>query len=196
VLKSYPHQISGGMAQRVAIALALSGTPRLLIADEPTTALDVTVQAEILGLLRSLVADRGMSVVLVTHDLGVVADLCDEVAVMYAGHLVETGSVRDVLLRPEHPYTMALLAADPHAAVELVGATHLATIPGRVPTPGSWPATCRFADRCRFVRAECLTPIPLEPRVEGPGVVRCVRHDEVRGRQEEWRTPVAIGEQP
>jgi peptide/nickel transport system permease protein len=196
VLKSYPHQISGGMAQRVAIALALSGTPRLLIADEPTTALDVTVQAEILALLRSLVQDRDMSVVLVTHDLGVVADLCDEVAVMYAGHLVETGSVRDVLLRPEHPYTMALLAADPHAAVELVGATHLASIPGQVPAPGSWPNACRFAERCRFARPECLVPIPLEPRSEGTGVVRCVRHEEVRGRQEEWRTPVTIGEKP
>ncbi|MFC0681521.1 dipeptide/oligopeptide/nickel ABC transporter permease/ATP-binding protein [Lysobacter korlensis] len=195
VLRSYPHQISGGMAQRVAIALALSGTPRLLIADEPTTALDVTVQAEILALLRQLVADRGMSIVLVTHDLGVVADLCDEVAVMYAGHLVETGSVRDVLMRPEHPYTMALLAADPHAAVELVGATHLATIPGQVPAPGSWPRACRFADRCRFVQDRCLVPIPLEPRSIGEGDVRCIRHDEVRGRQEEWREPVPVGEQ-
>ena len=125
------------MAQRVAIALALAGTPKLLIADEPTTALDVTVQAEILGLLRGLIADRGMSIILVTHDLGVVADLCDEVSVMYAGQIVETGSVRDVLVRPEHPYTMALLAADPHAILDFEGTTRLASIPGQVPLPGS-----------------------------------------------------------
>ena len=196
VLKSYPHEISGGMAQRVAIGLALAGTPRLLIADEPTTALDVTVQAEILALLRRLIAERGMSIILVTHDLGVVADICDDVSVMYAGHIVETGSVRDVLVRPEHPYTMALLAADPHAAVELVGATHLASIPGQVPSPGSWPSACRFADRCRFARKECLEPVDLTPRAEGIGVVRCVRRDEVHGRQEEWRKPVAVGGQP
>jgi len=193
VLKSYPHQISGGMAQRVAIALALSGSPRLLIADEPTTALDVTIQAEILGLLRGLVADRGMSIVLVTHDLGVVADLCDDVSVMYAGQIVETGSVRDVLMRPEHPYTMALLAADPHAIIDFEGVTRLASIPGQVPLPGSWTTGCRFAQRCRFARDECLTAIPLGPRAEGAGGVRCIRRDEVRGRQEEWRQPVAIG---
>lgn len=193
VLKSYPHQISGGMAQRVAISLALAGRPSLLIADEPTTALDVTVQAEILGLLRGLVAERGMSIILVTHDLGVVADLCDEVAVMYAGQIVETGSVRDVLLRPEHPYTMALLAADPHAVVNLPGTTHLASIPGQVPAPAQWPSGCRFADRCRFAKPECAATIPLEPRAEGIGDVRCIRHEEVQGRQDEWRTPVPIG---
>jgi peptide/nickel transport system permease protein len=190
VLRSYPHQISGGMAQRVAIALALAGSPRLLVADEPTTALDVTIQAEILGLLRSLVADRGMSVILVTHDLGVVADLCDEVSVMYAGQIVETGSVRDVLMRPEHPYTMALLAADPHASA---GAIRLASIPGQVPLPGSWVAGCRFAERCRFARDECLTTIPLSPRADGVGGVRCIRQNEVRGRQDDWRQPVTIG---
>jgi peptide/nickel transport system permease protein len=193
VLKSYPHQISGGMAQRVAIALALAGSPRLLVADEPTTALDVTIQAEILALLRTLVADRGMSVILVTHDLGVVADLCDDVSVMYAGQIVETGSVRDVLMRPEHPYTMALLAADPHAIIDFEGTTRLASIPGQVPLPGSWTAGCRFAQRCRFARDECMTAVALDPRAEGVGGVRCVRRDEVRGRQEEWRTPVLIG---
>ncbi len=193
VLKSYPHQISGGMAQRVAIALALAGSPRLLVADEPTTALDVTIQAEILALLRGLVADRGMSIILVTHDLGVVADLCDDVSVMYAGQIVETGSVRDVLLRPEHPYTMALLAADPHAILGVEGAPRLASIPGQVPLPGSWTSGCRFAPRCRFARDACLTEIPLEPRAEGVGTVRCIRRDEVLGRQEEWRQPVLIG---
>ena len=193
VLKSYPHQISGGMAQRVAIALALSGTPKLLIADEPTTALDVTVQAEILGLLRGLIAERDMSIILVTHDLGVVADLCDDVAVMYAGQIVESGTVRDVLVRPEMPYTMALLAADPHAIIDFEGTTRLASIPGQVPLPGSWTSGCRFAARCRFATAECRTSIPLLPRAQGQGGVRCIRRDEVRGRQEEWRRPVPVG---
>lgn len=195
VLKSYPHQISGGMAQRVAIALALAGTPKLLIADEPTTALDVTVQAEILGLLRRLTADRGMSIILVTHDLGVVADLCDEVSVMYAGQIVETGTVRDVLVRPEHPYTMALLAADPHAILDFEGTTRLASIPGQVPLPGSMTSGCRFSDRCRFARDECLGEVPLLPRAVGEGGVRCVRRDDVQGRQDEWRLPVTtLGE--
>lgn len=193
VLKSYPHQISGGMAQRVATALALSGTPKLLIADEPTTALDVTVQAEILALLRGLIAEREMSIILVTHDLGVVADLCDDVSVMYAGQIVESGTVRDVLVRPEHPYTMALLAADPHAIIDFEGTTRLASIPGQVPLPGSWTSGCRFAARCRFARDECKTAIPLLPRAEGEGGVRCIRRDEVEGRQEEWRRPVAVG---
>ncbi|MEV8274168.1 dipeptide/oligopeptide/nickel ABC transporter permease/ATP-binding protein [Microbacterium sp. NPDC077184] len=193
VLKSYPHQISGGMAQRVAIGLALAGTPKLLIADEPTTALDVTVQAEILALLRALVAERDMAIVIVTHDLGVVADICDEVSVMYAGELVETGGVRDVLVRPEHPYTMALLAADPHAAVQLAHADTLASIPGQVPAPAEWPSGCRFAERCRFATDDCLGTVPLDPRAEGEGLVRCVRRDEVKGRQEEWRMPVSIG---
>ncbi|MFK4835549.1 dipeptide/oligopeptide/nickel ABC transporter permease/ATP-binding protein [Microbacterium sp. ZW T2_14] len=193
VMKSYPHQLSGGMAQRVAIALALAGTPRLLIADEPTTALDVTIQAEILDLLRGLIAERGMSIILVTHDLGVVADLCDDVSVMYAGEIVETGSVRDVLVRPEHPYTMALLAADPHAIPDLDSATRLASIPGQVPLPGSWTSGCRFAARCRFATNDCLATVPLEPRAVGRGAVRCVRRDEVRGRQDEWRMPVTAG---
>lgn len=193
VLKSYPHQVSGGMAQRVAIALALSGTPSLLVADEPTTALDVTIQAEILALLRGLVAESDMAIVLVTHDLGVVADICDDVSVMYAGEIVETGSVRDVLLRPEHPYTMALLSADPHAILDVDGTTRLASIPGQVPLPGSWTTGCRFAQRCRFAREECLVTVPLDPRAEGDGGVRCVRRDEVRGRQEEWRLPATVG---
>ncbi|SIT83653.1 dipeptide/oligopeptide/nickel ABC transporter permease/ATP-binding protein [Microbacterium sp. RU33B] len=195
VLKSYPHQISGGMAQRVAIALALAGTPHLLIADEPTTALDVTVQAEILGLLRRLIAERGMSIILVTHDLGVVADLCDEVSVMYAGQIVETGPVRDVLLQPEHPYTMALLAADPHAILNFEGTTRLASIPGQVPLPGSMTSGCRFVERCRFAQDVCSTTIDLQPRAEGDGAVRCIRRDEVRGRQDEWREPITIGEE-
>ncbi len=193
VLGSYPHQISGGMAQRVAISLALAGTPSLLIADEPTTALDVTVQAEILDLLRGLIAERGMSVVLVTHDLGVVADLCDDVAVMYAGQIVETGTVRDVLMRPEHPYTMALLAADPHATIGGADPVRLASIPGQVPAPAAWPSGCRFIDRCRFAAAECASAVPLEPRAQGLGAVRCTRRDAVAGREEEWLAPAMVG---
>ncbi|MFT4214356.1 MAG: dipeptide/oligopeptide/nickel ABC transporter permease/ATP-binding protein [Microbacterium sp.] len=193
VLRSYPHQISGGMAQRVAISLAIAGRPRLIIADEPTTALDVTVQADILGLLRGLVAERGMSVIIVTHDLGVVADLCDEVSVMYAGQIVETGSVRDVLVRPEHPYTMALLAADPHTVEALSGATRLASIPGQVPAPAVWPSGCRFVDRCRFATPECAAPVALDVRREGAGSVRCIRRDQVAGRQNEWRIPAEAG---
>ncbi len=189
VLGSYPHQISGGMAQRVAIALALAGSPRLLVADEPTTALDVTIQAEILALLRGLVASRGMSIILVTHDLGVVADICDDVSVMYAGQIVETGTVRDVLVRPEHPYTMALLAADPHAILDFEGTTRLASIPGQVPLPGSWTTGCRFAQRCRFARDECMTRHPAHGARRGRG--RRALHPPRRGARTSGRVAAA-----
>ena len=190
VLRSYPHQISGGMAQRVAIALALAGKPELLVADEPTTALDVTVQAEILDVLRRLIADRGMSMVIVTHDLGVVADICDEVAVMYAGQIVETGPVTTVLDGPEHPYTMALLAADPHTIEGVVGRTILASIPGQVPAPKDWPRGCRFADRCQFSNPDCSTSVSLLGRTAGRGEVRCVRAEELLLNATVWATEV------
>ncbi|MDR7158095.1 dipeptide/oligopeptide/nickel ABC transporter permease/ATP-binding protein [Arthrobacter sp. BE255] len=186
ILKTYPHQISGGMAQRVAIALALSGRPRLLVADEPTTALDVTVQAEILSLLRSLVKDTGMSVVMVTHDLGVVADICDQVAVMYAGQVVENGKTAEILDNPRHPYTLALLAADPHANHAADMPERLATISGQVPQPKDWPATCRFAARCQFAGSACMVPIPLLPSGTGEGLVRCVKADELAVEGLEW----------
>jgi peptide/nickel transport system permease protein len=186
ILKTYPHQISGGMAQRVAIALALSGRPRLLVADEPTTALDVTVQAEILSLLRSLVKDTGMSVVMVTHDLGVVADLCDQVAVMYAGQVVENGRTESILDNPRHPYTLALLAADPHANHASDMPERLATINGQVPQPKDWPGTCRFAARCQFAGSACMVPIPLLPSGAGDGVVRCVKADELAVEGLDW----------
>ncbi|WP_258803606.1 dipeptide/oligopeptide/nickel ABC transporter permease/ATP-binding protein [Pseudarthrobacter sp. NS4] len=186
ILKTYPHQISGGMAQRVAIALALSGRPRLLVADEPTTALDVTVQAEILSLLRSLVKDTGMSVVIVTHDLGVVADLCDQVAVMYAGEVVENGRTDSILDNPRHPYTLALLAADPHANHATDMPERLATIEGQVPQPKDWPSTCRFAARCQFAGSACLVPIPLLPSGTGDGLVRCVKADELAVEGLDW----------
>ena len=173
VLRSYPHQLSGGMAQRVCIALALTGSPRLLIADEPTTALDVTVQAEILSLLRSLVRDTGLSVLIVSHDLGVVADLCDDVAVMYAGQVVESGTVAEVLGQPSHPYTAALLGANPHVAEGLPVPERLPSIPGTVPAAADWAAGCRFAGRCALATEECREPVPVT-RAHGDGTVRCV----------------------
>jgi peptide/nickel transport system permease protein len=186
ILKTYPHQISGGMAQRVAIALALSGQPRLLVADEPTTALDVTVQAEILSLLRALVKDTGMSVVMVTHDLGVVADICDQVAVMYAGQVVENGRTAEILDNPRHPYTLALLAADPHANHAADMPERLATISGQVPQPKDWPAGCRFAARCQFAGSACMAPVPLLPSGAGDGLVRCVKADELAVEGLDW----------
>jgi peptide/nickel transport system permease protein len=193
VLKSYPHQLSGGMAQRVCIALALTGEPRLLIADEPTTALDVTVQAEILSLLRALVRDTGLSVVLVSHDLGVVADICDDVAVMYAGTVVESGSAADVLDAPAHPYTMALLGANPHVPDGEAVPERLASIPGTVPPPGSWPTGCRFAGRCRFAEEKCTAPFPALP-AHGSGDVLCIRVEELSRSNATWGAEVAGAE--
>lgn len=176
VLKLYPHEISGGMAQRVNIALALAGRPRLMIADEPTTALDVTVQSEILQLLRDLQRSTEMSVLIITHNWGVVADIADRAVVMYAGEVVETGDVFTVFDAPRFPYTAALLAADPSTSP--LGEP-LTTIPGRVPAPGSWPTGCRFATRCRFVTEAC-TQGPLPLRVVPPGsVTRCIRAEEL-----------------
>ncbi|MFG1922643.1 dipeptide/oligopeptide/nickel ABC transporter permease/ATP-binding protein [Cryptosporangium sp. NPDC048952] len=185
VLTSYPHQLSGGMAQRVCIALALTGEPELLVADEPTTALDVTVQAEILSLLRKLVRDRGLAVVLVSHDLGVVADLCDDVAVMYAGQVMESGTAAAVLDDPAHPYTMALLGANPHVPEGESVPERLASIPGSVPPPGSWPTGCRFAARCRFAREHCTTPFAVKP-AHATGTALCVRIEELSRTRATW----------
>ncbi len=173
VARRYPHEISGGMAQRVAIALALAGRPKLLIADEPTTALDVTVQAEILDLLRSLQRETGMALLLISHDLGVVSGLCPRVVVMYAGQVVEEADTLSLFSQPAHPYTRALLAASPHRSRE---GGRLATIPGVVPNPREWPAGCHFAGRCPMAGQECLTgPIELRPRSGADGTARCVR---------------------
>ena len=152
VFRSYPHQVSGGMAQRVVIAKALAARPRLMIADEPTTALDVTVQAEILALLRRLQRENGMSMILVSHDWGVVSQTCDRAMVMYAGQLVESAAVAEIITAPRHPYTRGLLASDPHGARR---GDLLPTIGGSVPQPGAWPHGCRFAPRCPLAVAEC-----------------------------------------
>ena len=168
----YPHQLSGGMRQRVMIAMALSCEPKLLIADEPTTALDVTIQAQILELLASLRERFGMAVLLITHDLGVVAEVCDRVVVMYAGQVVETGDVYEIFANPQHPYTRGLLASLP--SVENPG-QRLTAIPGTVPNPISWPGGCRFEDRCELAGDGCGQPQPLV-ELEGPGrAARCWR---------------------
>jgi len=176
VARRYPHELSGGMAQRVAIARALAGEPKLLIADEPTTALDVTVQAEILELLRDLKNERKLAILLITHDWGVIADLCDRAVVMYAGEVVEQAPLGPIIREPRHPYTEALLTSNPHHASE---ADRLPTIPGDVPRPGAWPQGCHFHPRCRYATTVCHeAPIPLEhPRPERE--TRCIHHDKL-----------------
>ncbi|MEM0945496.1 MAG: ABC transporter ATP-binding protein [Pseudomonadota bacterium] len=149
---SYPHAFSGGMRQRVVIALALCAEPALVIADEPTTALDVSVQAQIIALLRRLCRERGTAVMLVTHDMGVIAEACDRVAVMYAGRLVEIGPVEDVLTRPAHPYTQGLMASTPMASL---GQERLAQIPGAMPRLGALPRGCAFHPRCPRAGPRC-----------------------------------------
>ena len=162
-IDAYPHELSGGMRQRVMIAMALAGRPRLLIADEPTTALDVTIQAQILDLVRRLQSDTGMSVLLITHDLGVIAEMSDRVAVMYAGRVVEFGTALDIFDRPAHPYTRGLLASRPRISA---GAQWLSTIEGAVPVLGQMGAGCAFAPRCRLARDACSRVPPL--REVGP----------------------------
>ena len=155
--KQFPHQLSGGMRQRVMIAMALVLNPSLLIADEPTTALDVTIQAQLLDLLREAQHARGASMLLITHDLGVVAESAQRVAVMYAGQIVEEAPVTTLFANPQHPYTLGLMAAMPRAATRRA---RLTTIPGTVPPPGAWPKGCRFADRCAFAWNRCTTEAP------------------------------------
>jgi peptide/nickel transport system ATP-binding protein len=149
---AYPHELSGGMRQRVMIAAALACRPRLLVADEPTTALDVTVQRQILALLRNLRARTGIAIILITHDLGVVAETCDSLAVLYAGRLVERGPCRDLLLRPLHPYTAGLVASQPELAPP---GTRLPAIPGQPPAAGAGSPGCRFVPRCRHAEPAC-----------------------------------------
>ncbi|MHB1072301.1 MAG: ABC transporter ATP-binding protein [Gemmatimonadaceae bacterium] len=166
----YPHQLSGGMRQRIVIAMALVMNPALVIADEPTTALDVTIQAQILELLKALQAQRGMSVLMITHDLGVVAETCTRVIVMYGGEVVEEASVDTLFAAAHHPYTEGLLGAMPKVG----GARErLATIPGTVPPPTAWPSGCRFRDRCKYAWERCASEHPPLYQLGGGHVSRC-----------------------
>jgi peptide/nickel transport system ATP-binding protein len=156
--EQYPYELSGGMRQRVMIAMALMCSPKLLIADEPTTALDVTIQAQILDLLNSLRTKLGMSILMITHDLGVVAETCSQVVVMYAGRIVERGPVTEVYVNPMHPYTKALIASSPRGAARQ---SHLPTIPGIVAAPADRKVGCLFAPRCPLVSDKCRTDKPI-----------------------------------
>src|SRR5277367_1830299 len=169
-IKDYPHQMSGGMQQRVMIAMALASEPKLLVADEPTTALDVTIQAQILDLLSELKQRLGMAILLITHNLGIVGDMADRVAVMYAGQIVELAPAKELLRRPLHPYTKALMNSVPKLRG---GADRLSAIPGNVPRIGNFPPGCRFAPRCPIARPECSEKIPELLEVEPGRFVRC-----------------------
>ena len=175
-VRDYPHEFSGGMRQRVMIAMALSCEPDVVIADEPTTALDVTIQAQVLDLLRSLRDELGMGLVVITHDLGVVADIADRVMVMYAGQAVETGLVDDLFGAPRHPYTEGLLRSMPTAEVR---GTRLASIPGQPPPPSRFGDGCRFAPRCPYAIDECRSGALVLRRVANDHEARCVRTDEI-----------------
>ena len=174
-LRQYPHQLSGGMCQRVMIAMALASGARLLIADEPTTSLDVTIQDEIIRLIRRLAVESGIAVLFISHDLGLVSRLCHRVAVVYAGQVVETGPTRTLLESPLHPYTRALLRCVPD--LHEVGVVRRG-IPGTPPLPGSIPTGCRFRPRCEFAAEACTAPQLLEPLAEDHQV-RCVRAAEL-----------------
>jgi oligopeptide/dipeptide ABC transporter ATP-binding protein len=168
--RSYAHEMSGGMQQRVMIALALASEPKLLVADEPTTALDVTIQAQILDLLRELKQRLGMSMLLITHNLGIVGQMADRVAVMYAGQIVELAPAAELLPRPLHPYTQALIDSVPKLGG---GAERLTAIPGTVPSPGAMPPGCRFEPRCTRARPDCAQHVPQLVEVEPSRWVRC-----------------------
>ena len=157
--RQYPHELSGGMRQRVMIAMALACHPKLLIADEPTTALDVTIQAQILDLMRELKSEIGAAIILITHDLGVVAEICENVVVMYAGKVVEEAPVRGIFNNPQHPYTEGLLRSIPHLG--MTSAAKLAVIRGTVPSAVNWPPGCRFAPRCNLRFEKCVEDPPL-----------------------------------
>ena len=176
-LDAYPHQLSGGQRQRVVIAIALACGPDLLLADEPTTALDVTIQREVLDLIAELVAEDGMALLLISHDLGVMARSVQRMLVMYGGTVVEDGPTADVFARLAHPYTRALFAARPRLG--LARGTRLATIPGRVPELADLPAGCAFADRCVHVVDACRTALPAPVAVGAAHHARCIRVHEL-----------------
>lgn len=170
----YPHQFSGGMKQRVVIAIALTCNPDLLIADEPTTALDVTIQAQILSMMKKLRDERNMSMLMITHDLGIVADVCDEVAVMYAGRIVERGTLRDVFNHTKHPYTEGLFNSLPNIRNRTA---KLQPIPGLMPDPSNLPAGCPFAPRCKYAGPECSCKELEEKWISDTHMVACTAYD-------------------
>lgn len=175
VLDEYPYQLSGGMRQRVMIAIALSCNPEILVADEPTTALDVTIQAQILELMKKLQNQMNMSIMLITHDLGVVAEMCDRVIVMYAGEVVEESLVVELFDNPKHPYTKGLLASLPDINEQK---EYLSSIPGVVPAPGNMPVGCRFAERCPQAHDRCKETPPLV-EMESGSKVKCWLYEQV-----------------
>ena len=193
-VKDYPHAFSGGMRQRAMIAMALANDPKLLIADEPTTALDVTIQAQILELLRSLQRDTGMAIIFVTHDLGVVAEICDQVVVMYAGQVVEHETVDDLFARPRHPYSEGLMASMPQATPP---GEPLPVIPGQVARPDEVLPGCRFAPRCAYAPPRCVeAPFALLPVGTAGALVRCGRVDELELVGRHWKPPTATASPP
>ena len=176
VYKSYPHELSGGMRQRVMIAMALAGDPKLIIADEPTTALDVTIQAQILELLKDIQKKTGCAIMLITHDLGVIAEMADEVVVMYAGKVIEKGTVREIFNSPKHPYTIGLQASKPLITSD--SNKPLYSIPGQVPNPINLPDTCFFKGRCERCINKCEGKYPNEVKVSDTHYVSCYLYDE------------------
>ncbi len=170
IVDEFPHQLSGGMRQRAMIAMAMACEPSLLIADEPTTALDVTIQAQVLDLMRALKDEKGTAILLITHDLGVVAEMADDVVVMYGGQVVESASADEIFDRPTHPYTQALMASIPSIEEEH---ERLLTIPGTVPSAAHFPQGCRFADRCTLVEDRCREHMPALREVYPGHSVRC-----------------------
>ena len=175
VFQQYPHQLSGGLKQRIVIAMGLCTNPRLLIADEPTTALDVTVQAQIMRLFKEMTEDRGIGLFLITHDLGVIAQVCDKVAVMYAGNMVEFGKIETVFNTPSHPYTKALLDCIPYIGMKKGS---LSAIYGNVPSAGNYPTGCRYHPRCPHSHPQCETTVPVTIEIEGGTRVACHLYEE------------------
>lgn len=173
VFQQYPHQLSGGLKQRIVIAMGLCTNPQLLIADEPTTALDVTVQAQIMRLFSEMTVDRGIGLFLITHDLGVIAQVCDKVAVMYAGRMVEFGNIELVFNTPSHPYTKALLDCIPYIGMKKGS---LSAIYGNVPSAGNYPTGCRYHPRCPHANSQCETRAPVLIQIEGGTRVACHRY--------------------
>jgi oligopeptide/dipeptide ABC transporter ATP-binding protein len=177
-VRDFPHQLSGGMRQRVMIAMAVACNPPLLIADEPTTALDVTIQSEILALLKSIKEERGMSIILITHDMGIVAENADRVAIMYAGRILEVAPVRQIFQDPSHPYTIGLLESLPVSKK-----TRLKPIPGTVPSPLELPTGCKFSTRCRFRIDECEIQEPPLRKIGDLHFTRCIRYEDLKRLQ-------------